>query len=780
MPPPHRRLTRWQGPTRLRPALPPLHAVVVALLLFLLSCTQSVSGQNPDFSLYHKTDDILAQAAAIAQRNPSIFSSASCPSSSSPIPYYSISSPQPLSHLATPKLRLLLNFGEHGRELVTSEIALALLLQLDLHSRQEHRHDAAAASEAPSEDEDEFSYDRYRGDDHDVSDEYLAFLLRNTQTVVVPVLNLWGRRQVEGGDACSRKNRNGVDLNRNWDFLFSHNNKPPQDETYQGPAAFSEEETRCLRDVATELRPAVYVNVHSGIQELYFGWDHRGDVMLPNMREVTRLYEQVNSFHCSCKVGSAGKIAGYVVHGGSMDWMYDRLNVSYSLTYEVYGLEGRQGCFLNFNPSSRAQLQDTVSRFSSSFLTMQAFLIEEKLGLIFPYRPPSFALSPLFLQEDRKAQRAVRVFYHPMRLLLPLFSASSASLPLSASSTRPLPVFDPHELLSQPASASTSQLRVLVLADTQWNHHFSSELALHLVQQRPLRQWRLKLQLVLVPTVYPEGRAAGELCWDGLTAMEQRLRAKELYEGEEEVERISRHLRPHLVLELQQSNRSAEPKRSRLDQFDLHFHNSSNSNAAFTAAAIAAVASASAPSAAAPAPFTSHLALSTFLHFRLTYRPRTEPDMYAERRRQSDRVPPAVYRTQSASPHRVVQCDWPQLNPAPSGLRDAVSDAMRQLHAVLESLSRLQVDAAPAVVKEEQEGEEGERRRVLFMGEEMMQGALGREEGDSWVPNVWQEGVGWHGWLLLAAVVGTAAGSSLLGFRWIQQKSRELKATSAV
>jgi hypothetical protein len=45
--------------------------------------------------------------------------------------------------------------------------------------------------------------------------------------------------------------------------------------------------------------------------------------------------------HCvGCPVGAAGQIGGYVVFGSSMDYLYAMLNVSYSLTFEIFGGRG--------------------------------------------------------------------------------------------------------------------------------------------------------------------------------------------------------------------------------------------------------------------------------------------------------------------------------------------------------------------------------------------------------------------------------------------------------
>lgn len=79
------------------------------------------------------------------------------------------------------------SFGQHGRELITSEVALNLLYILT-----EKRKIAGV---------DLSSFEK---------------ILENLVIKVVPMENLNGRKRVEEGELCDRRNGRGVDLNRNW------------------------------------------------------------------------------------------------------------------------------------------------------------------------------------------------------------------------------------------------------------------------------------------------------------------------------------------------------------------------------------------------------------------------------------------------------------------------------------------------------------------------------------------------------------------------------------
>ena len=773
----------------------------LAVCLIVLHLAWQAAARAPaDFTLYHTTEQLLNQAASISEHNPDYIATVHCPALPD-LPVYSITSQHAHSHIGTDKLRLLLNFGEHGRELITSEIALTLLRFIDSRSRLKEREQRVQAVElnphVEHDSSDEYEYERYIDEtDNDLSDAYLAFLLHNTHTTLVPLLNVWGRQRVEAGEVCSRKSRNGVDLNRNYDFLHSHNTQPAHDETYAGAAPFTEPETQCMAQLASPPfpPPTVYANVHSGIQELYFGWDYTAAPPLSNQREVTRMYERVNSYHCSCKVGAAGKIAGYVVYGGSMDWMYAVRNVSYSLTYEVYGDETANmgDCYRTFNPQTRDDLQDTCYRFATSFFTMQQYLIEEKLGVSFPYRPPSFSLVQLYMTEDAKARDVVKVYYHTWQQLSLWFSASTdneaggeVDAPMHAG--KGLPAHDPHRLLSAvPATASSSTttksvLRVLLIAQNQSNAFFPTELLYHLSHQSSAQPYHKQVQLLVLPTLFPASRRLDQLCTTGLTAAERAAVASELYDAEEEVERVTRLVRPHVVLEVamagpqpEKADEAVTPrKRRRDDQFDILHHNDSSSDASFVSSTLSSL-----TAIRTPLPFTSALSLSTHLHLRLVYRGYTaeSPDKNEARRRAFDRYPPSHYLT-PAGAHNPTRCDWDDWNVPPLELMEHLTPAMHSLHGLVQRLADVRGQWAEVVVREE--ADELERRPSLFADDGMGVRVVSAGESE-WLPSVWREGAGWRGWLLLFVLLALLAAGTIAGAAFIRAKTRSMKAASAV
>ncbi|SES00957.1 Zinc carboxypeptidase [Streptomyces sp. yr375] len=133
-------------------------------------------------------------------------------------------------------------------------------------------------------------------------------ILDELDVVVFPLVNPDGRHYSQTVDPLWRKNRNpaqsggdpagvGVDINRNYDFLFDfetafHPAAPvrvstdpanPQ-QVYQGPRPFSEPETRNVRWLLDQFpRTRWFVDVHSYSEDMLFVWgDDDGQSLDPN------------------------------------------------------------------------------------------------------------------------------------------------------------------------------------------------------------------------------------------------------------------------------------------------------------------------------------------------------------------------------------------------------------------------------------------------------------------------------------------------------------------
>jgi len=295
------------------------------------------------------------------------------------------------------KETLLLVFGEHGREIITTEISLWLVKLLTGDVAEILLWPAFKNMQAKNA-------DNGRGEGGKMS-AWIGHLLRRVTFKLVPVANIEGRRRVEAGDLCLRVKPNGVDLNRNYPLAFR--SSPRRSADYGGPFPLSEPESRIIQSQARgKNRPRLYASVHSGEWALYIPWDskkQRGE-RLPG--DTERLLEAMN-VHCRCMNGPAGLVSGYLALGSGMDYMYAMENVTYPLTLEVYGPRGlgtyaagghprrlqraapggrSLRCLEEFNPHTESLYQDTVSRWLGAILLAADFL-----GLCAGNRRPSAA-----------------------------------------------------------------------------------------------------------------------------------------------------------------------------------------------------------------------------------------------------------------------------------------------------------------------------------------------------------------------------------------------------
>ncbi|KAK9129267.1 hypothetical protein Sjap_009754 [Stephania japonica] len=254
------------------------------------------------------------------------------------------------------KFRVLLSFGQHGRELITSELALRLL--------------SIISGEHSMPNMDPIS---------------LNSTLSKLVLKVVPMENRNGRKLVEDGDHWR-----GVDLNRNWsvdwgkkekvssylhsNFFVTHLDYDPYEEN-PGVAPFSEPETQIMRKVSGAFNPHLWVNVHSGMEALFMPYDHKNrtpDGLLSDTMKF--ILKDVNRLHCKgrCLVGSGGGSVGYLAHGTATDYMYDVNKVPMSFTFEIYGDKeaSTKDCFKMFNPIDLKTYNRVLNDWCGAFVTI--------------------------------------------------------------------------------------------------------------------------------------------------------------------------------------------------------------------------------------------------------------------------------------------------------------------------------------------------------------------------------------------------------------------------
>eukprot|EP00899_Mesostigma_viride_P017818 jgi/Mesvir1/26037/Mv09581-RA.2 len=227
------------------------------------------------WDLYHKTDEILGYMQQAAEIHPSLARY----EMHGPIPVITLSNgsaPQPggrgdvgdSSHRGR-KRRLLVVFGEHAREIITSELAFwftRMLLEEQSPLLQWPSFQAALAKSVPwirakeatagdcagAFDKGAAPWTRSR-----CLRDWAAILLSKCELKLVFIEMVGQRRKVEEGNLCVRTNARNVDLNRNWSYQWRHGRFGEED--FGGMNPFTEAESVTLRQMAEQWRPDAFM-----------------------------------------------------------------------------------------------------------------------------------------------------------------------------------------------------------------------------------------------------------------------------------------------------------------------------------------------------------------------------------------------------------------------------------------------------------------------------------------------------------------------------------------
>ncbi len=218
-------------------------------------------------------------------------------------------------HIKGGPRRVAFLFGEHSRELISAESALRTVKYL------------------------------CGVDTTDAIRARVKQALSKYNFLIFPNVNPEGRVIVEGGRYCHRTNARHVDLNRNW---ASHWKSGGLRETAPGPSAFSEGETKLVRDVVQAFRPDVFMSVHSGALGMYTPYAYKkSHAVIHHDKSIVSFLEagkskmiqvlrEVNKDYCRCGVGAAALELNYLCPGNCMDYVFDEMRVPYSFAFEIW------------------------------------------------------------------------------------------------------------------------------------------------------------------------------------------------------------------------------------------------------------------------------------------------------------------------------------------------------------------------------------------------------------------------------------------------------------
>ena len=249
------------------------------LLLFLLFVTFA--------NAYHQTDELILKIITECDNTPELS-------------YYMHEDIPIIEWRKDLSPDILWAFNEHAREIITGELALEMIMEL-------------------------------------------KYIKPDRRVTIVPVVNVWGRKHVEKGNPCQRKNENGVDTNRKYTQKISHSYRKNSQE-YQGETPLSEKETKLISSLIQQSKR--YINVHSGEYSLYMPWDSITD-RPPNHKFMLETLKNYSQFCPECAVGSAAEKSFYKAYGTSVDYATG-LGVE-AYTFEIFG-SNSFGCERMFNP----------------------------------------------------------------------------------------------------------------------------------------------------------------------------------------------------------------------------------------------------------------------------------------------------------------------------------------------------------------------------------------------------------------------------------------------
>jgi carboxypeptidase T len=179
---------------------------------------------------------------------------------------------------------------------------------------------------------------------------------------VAPMVNPDGHEHCRTRERLWRKNRRrnpdgsiGVDPNRNYGYMWGTLNVPtsshvPSDETYVGPRAFSEPETRAVRDLMARETFRGVITYHSYSQLILYPWGytdkpvtdpHDRDTMIGLAQQMRDLMKGIHGVVYTAQQSSAL----YPTAGDTTDWTYGEYGIP-SFTIELRPKSHLEGGFI--------------------------------------------------------------------------------------------------------------------------------------------------------------------------------------------------------------------------------------------------------------------------------------------------------------------------------------------------------------------------------------------------------------------------------------------------
>ncbi len=167
------------------------------------------------------------------------------------------------------------------------------------------------------------------------TDPEIQAIINNTELYFIPCINPDGYIENEltdptGGGMWRKNRRNngdgtyGIDLNRNYGYNWGYDNTGSSPSTssdvYRGTSGFSEPETQVIRNFTNAHEFKIAINYHTYGNLLVHPWGY-GSIYTPDSAIFTDFATALTREN-NYLFGTSLQTVGYVVNGGSDDWMY--------------------------------------------------------------------------------------------------------------------------------------------------------------------------------------------------------------------------------------------------------------------------------------------------------------------------------------------------------------------------------------------------------------------------------------------------------------------------
>tara|TARA_Y100000590_G_scaffold466474_1_gene642002 strand:+ start:1261 stop:3564 length:2304 start_codon:yes stop_codon:yes gene_type:complete len=183
------------------------------------------------------------------------------------------------------------------------------------------------------------------------TDPEATALVNSRELYFIPAVNpdglIYNQSIAPNGGGMQRKNRrescfsgtDGVDLNRNYSFMWGYDNSGSSpdgcQETYRGTSPFSEPETEIVRDFVEAHDFKIALNYHSYGNLFIHPYGYDPNLDLPEYdHEIFIEYGEAMTQYNNYLLGTGIETVGYTVNGEACDWMYGEHGI-YAYTPEV-------------------------------------------------------------------------------------------------------------------------------------------------------------------------------------------------------------------------------------------------------------------------------------------------------------------------------------------------------------------------------------------------------------------------------------------------------------